>query len=152
MSNYEEKKAVEGGYPAGEKTKVIHATNMEYQDALNTMHQILETARDGNFMLEADGKSITLVPTANVQFEIRAKQGKGRQSILFELQWAYDAENTAAGFRDEQAEVEDETCACVADQIRINREAEEREYAETERRFQRELFGGCGCVEVPGPQ
>lgn len=150
MAKHEEKKIVEGAHAADAKMKVIHTTNLEFQTALNTMHQIVETARDGNFIVEADGKSITLVPAANVQFEIDAREEGGWQSIAFKLKWPSNLEESATQARVQQTGSEGERC--VADQILINREAEEREYAELERRFERELFVGCGCVEVPGPE
>jgi amphi-Trp domain-containing protein len=150
MGKHEKKKIVEGAHAADAKMKVIHTTNLEFQTALNTMHQILETARDGNFIVEADGKSITLVPGADVQFEINAREEGGWQSIAFKLKWPSNVEESATQVRVQQTGSEGERC--VADQIRMNREAEEREYAEVERRFERELFGGCGCVEVRGPE
>jgi amphi-Trp domain-containing protein len=150
MGKHEEKKIVEGAHAADAKMNVIHTTNLEFQTALNTMHQILETARDGNFMVEADGKSITLVPATEVQFEISAKEEGGWQSIAFKLKWPSNVEESATQVLVQQTGSEGEMC--VADQIRMNREAEEREYAELERRFEGELFGGCGCVEVPGPE
>jgi amphi-Trp domain-containing protein len=150
MNEQEETKVVEGTLAAGEKTKVIHTTNLEFQTALNTIDRILETARDGNFTVEADGKSITLVPAAEVQFEIKAKEGGVSQSIAFELRWPSTVEDSASEARVQQRGSETETC--VADLIRMNRETAERENAELERRFERELFGGCGCVEVPGPE
>ena len=150
MAKHEEKKIVEGAHAADAKMKVIHTTNLEFQTALNTMHQIVETARDGNFIVEADGKSITLVPAANVQFEINAREERGWQSIAFKLKWPSSVEESAIQLRVQQTGSEGETC--VADQMRMNRETEEREYAELERRFERELFGGCGCVAVPGTE
>jgi amphi-Trp domain-containing protein len=150
MREHEEETIVEGANAADVKIKVIHTTNLEFQTALNTMHQILETARDGDFMVEADGKSITLVPATDVQFEIDAREEGGWQSIAFKLKWPSRVEESAtqAGARQKGSEGE----TCVADQIRMNREAEERESAELERRFEREFFGSCGCVEVPGPE
>ena len=145
MAKHEEKKIVEGAHAADAMMKVIHTTNLEFQTALNTMHQILETARDGNFIVEADGKSITLVPAADVQFEIKAREEGGWQSIAFKLKWPSNVEESTTQVRVQQPGSEGERC--VADQIRMNREAEEREYAEVERRFERELFGGlrlCG--------
>jgi amphi-Trp domain-containing protein len=150
MERNEEKKIVEGAQAADAKMTVIHTTNLDFQTALSTIDRILETARDGNFMVEADGKSITLVPAADVQFEIKAKEERGSQSIAFELRWQSAVEESATQARVQMTGSEGETC--VADQIRMNSEAMEREYDELERRFERELFGGCGCVEVPGPE
>lgn len=146
----EDKKPAEGARASGAAINVIHTTNLEFQTALNTIDRILETARDGNFMVEADGKSITLVPADEVQFKITAKEGEGCQTISFELSWLSAVEDSATHVREQRRGSESETC--VADLIRMNREVEKREYVELERRFERELFGACGCVEVPGPE
>jgi amphi-Trp domain-containing protein len=134
----------------GTAKKIVHSTNLEFRTALSTMGRILEAARDGNFMIEVDDKSINLVPAAEVQFEITAKEEEDRQSIAFELKWTSRIKELATEIQVVREGIEGDRC--VADQIQMNREAAERDYAEIERRFERELFGGCGCVEVPGPE
>jgi amphi-Trp domain-containing protein len=132
------------------KTKISHATNLEFHSALNVLEQFLETARDGRFTVESDGKVVDFVASTDVALKIKAKEENGRQSVSFKLAWPSDSAASADGFQGEQTEPEGDVC--VADQLRMNRDASEREEAELERRFERELFGGCGCVEVPGPR
>jgi amphi-Trp domain-containing protein len=150
MSGHKLEKPDETTHVSEEKVKIVHDTNLEFQTALSSMHQIIETARDGNFTVEADGKSITLVPSGNVDFRIRAREKGRRQSISFDLNWMSDSDERAADNLVRQTQSGEESC--FTQQIRLNCEAAEREYAQLESRIERELFGGCSCVEVPGPE
>lgn len=133
-----------------DKVKVTHTTNLEFQTALNVLQQIIETARDGNFMVESDGKALALIPASEVELEIKAKEKDGRQSVTFGLAWPSGSAAQATGLHEEQIDIAGDVC--VADQMRMNRAAAEEEEAQLERRFEQEFFGSCGCVEVPGPE
>jgi len=134
----------------GDKKKVAFTTNLEFQTALNVLQQTLESARDGNFVLDSNGEAMTLVPAADVELGIKAKDKAGEQSIKFELKWPASSAAQTGIPEEQRTAAEGDTC--VTDLLRMNREATEREEAELERRFERELFGSCGCVEIPGPE
>jgi amphi-Trp domain-containing protein len=130
------------------KLKVRHeAENLQFQMALDYLQQVLETARDGNFLVESDGKSVNLVPANAVDLKIKAKEKDGRQSLAFELAW--DNESRLGAQAAEPAEESVYGGACVANRVRTMEE-EAGDYDEMERQFELELFGGCGCVAVPG--
>ena len=129
------------------KRKVDHESKLEFQIALDYLQQILDTARAGNFLVETDGKSVNLTPTGAVDLEIKAKDKGGRQSLSFELAWENIPERPAR--RAEAAEENVQGDVCVAHRAR-SMEDEAGDYDELERRFEQELFGGCGCVAVPG--
>jgi amphi-Trp domain-containing protein len=133
-----------------ENVKLSHTANLEYQTALNVLQQVLDIARDGRFMIENEGKAVVVFPAQEVDLKIKARQKNGRESIAFELAWPSVPENERAGVPTGEAEFEGDVC--VAELLRRNRAAAEREDAELERRFEQALFGGCGCVEVPGSE
>ncbi|MBI4961684.1 MAG: amphi-Trp domain-containing protein [Desulfomonile tiedjei] len=127
--------------------KVEHESRLDFQMAVDYLQQVLETARSGNLLVEADGKSVNLAPTGGVDLEIKAKDKHGRQSLAFELTWenkpeaATQAEEVVGG--DIRGDV------CVANRV-SSMEQEAGDYDDLERRFEQELFGGCGCVAIPG--
>jgi amphi-Trp domain-containing protein len=131
-----------------ENIKLTHATKLEFQTALNVLQQVLDVARDGRFMVESDGKAVIVAPAAEVELKIKARQKDGRESLAFELAWPSVPEARTAEAQEERAEFEGDVC--VAELLSRNRYAAEREDAEVERRFEQALFGGCGCVEIPG--
>jgi hypothetical protein len=94
-------------------------------------------------------KSITLVPTTDVQFEIRAMEDERSQGIAFELKWPSRVEESMPEVQSQRTGSDLETYDATA-KVWMNLEAEERKYAELEGRFERELFGACGCVAAPG--
>ena len=129
------------------KLKVKHeAENLKFQMALDYLQQILDIARDGNFLVEADGESVNLTPAKAVDLEVRAKDAGGRQSLSFELTW--DKEPGRLAQSEETLEENIQGDVCVANRVR-SMEDEAGDYDDLERRFERELFGGCGCVEIP---
>jgi amphi-Trp domain-containing protein len=128
------------------KRKVKHKANLEFQTALDYLQQIVDTARDGNFVVETDGNSVNLTPGDAVDLEIKAKEKDGRQSLSFELSWGSEATLRAEGAKAIAEDIPGDVC--LADRMR-NMEAEAGDYDDLERRFELELFGGCGCVEVP---
>lgn len=132
----------------GENVKLSHTSTLDYETALNVLQQVLDIARDGRFMVENDGKAVVVFPAPEVDLKIKAKQKNGRESIAFELAWTSVPESQRAGVP--EAETEFEGDVCVAELLARNRAAAEREEAELERRFEQALFGGCGCVEIPG--
>lgn len=130
------------------KLKVQHeAENLKFQMALDYLQQVLETARGGNFLVESDGKSVNLVPANAVDLKIKAKEKDGRQSLAFELAW--DNEPRLGAQAAEPIEENVHGDVCVANRVR-SMEEEAGDYDELERQFELELFGGCGCVAVPG--
>jgi len=130
------------------KLKVKHeAANLEFQLALDYLQQVLETAKGGNFHVETDGKSVDLSPADAVDLEIKAKDKGGRQSLSFELTW--DREARPEGQAAETLEENIQGDVCVAHRVH-GMEAEAGDYDDLERRFELELFGSCGCVEIPG--
>jgi amphi-Trp domain-containing protein len=138
----------DGGDKSG-KLKVKHqAENLKFQMALDYLQQVLETAKEGNFVVETDGKSVNLAPAEAVDLAIKAKDKGGRQSLSFELTWDKESKPTteeATELGGEQVEGD----VCMANRMR-GVELEAGDYDDLERRFELELFGGCGCVAIPG--
>jgi len=130
------------------KLKVKHeAANLKFQMALNYLQEVLETAKGGNFHVETDGKSVDLSPADAVDLEIKAKDKGGRQSLSFELTWDKEAKSEVQAAEALEENVQGDVC--VANRVH-GMEAEAGDYDDLERRFELELFGGCGCVAIPG--
>lgn len=136
----------EGGEKFGKLKVKHHAENLKFQMALDYLQQILDIAREGNFLVEADGDSVNLTPANAVDLEIRAKDTGGRQSLSFELTW--DKEPVGLTQAEETLEENIQGDVCVANRVHAMEE-EAGDYDDLERRFERELFRGCGCVEIP---
>ncbi len=98
MHERREKAIVRTAHLAIAEKKGIHTINRQFQTALNTMHQTLETPGDSNFWVEADDRSNTLVPSADVHFEIDAEEVRSWQSIIFELKCRSKLEESVTGF------------------------------------------------------
>ena len=128
------------------KRKVKHKANLEFQTALDYLQQILDTARDGSFLVATDGNSVNLTPGDAVDLEIKAKEKDGRQSLSFELSWGSEATLQAEGANAISEDIQSDVC--IADRMRTMEE-EAGDYGDLERRFELELLGGCGCVQVP---
>ena len=128
------------------KRKVKHKANLEFQTALDYLQQILDTARDGSFLVATDGNSVNLTPGDAVDLEIKAKEKDGRQSLSFELSWGSEAALQAEGAKAISEDIQSDVC--IADRMRTMEE-EAGDYGDLERRFELELLGGCGCVQVP---
>jgi amphi-Trp domain-containing protein len=142
-----ESKDRNGGHGRFPKLKVKHeAENLKFQMALDYLQQILDIARDGNFLVEADGESVNLTPAKAVDLEVRAKDADGRQSLSFELTW--DKEPGRLEQAEESLEGNIQGDMCVANRVRTMEDEASRD-DDLERRFERDFFGGCGCVEIP---
>ena len=136
----------EGGEKFGKLKVKHHAEHLKFQMALDYLQQILDIARDGNFLVEADGESVNLTPAKEVDLEVRAKDTGGRQSLSFELTWGKESGRLAQA--EEALEGDIKGDMCVSNMVR-SMEDEAGAYEDLERRFERDFFGGCGCVEIP---
>ncbi len=131
----------EGSQKLGELKVKHQSEDLKFQMALDYLQQVLETARGGNLLIETDGKSVNLTPAGDVDLAIKAKHKGERQSLSFTLTWNKESKPIL------EENVQGD--ACVVGMVQ-GIEEEAGDYEDLERRFEQELFGGCGCVAIPG--
>lgn len=94
-----------------EKKQIVFQEIMERGKAAEYLELMIKDLRDGKFVVEGDGDSMTLEPEETVRLEVEAKQKKGREKLEIELTWP------AEGAGEEQEEEEEGSSKEKADSM-----------------------------------
>lgn len=69
------------------KEKLSVKMSLPYGEAISYMEDLLNSLKSGNIVVKSDDDFVTLVPSATVEIEVKAKDKKGKQHFGFELSW-----------------------------------------------------------------
>ncbi|MDD3312138.1 amphi-Trp domain-containing protein [Pseudodesulfovibrio sp.] len=71
-----------------EKRKIGVKTALPYTEAVAYLKALVKSLESGRIVVESGGEHVALTPGDQVEIEVEAKTGKGRQKFSLEIGWA----------------------------------------------------------------